>query len=269
MVSFLFWNINKRPIQGIISNLVVRHQVDILMLAECEIPVAVMLQTLNEQADYHYVPEIGCEKIKIYARYERGFIQPVFETKRTTVRHLALPGMTDIFVAVSHLPSKLYQNESSQAIECIELAREIRRIEDEAGHSRTVLVGDLNMNPFEDGVVGAAGLHAVMSQRIARRGARTVQGRDYRFFYNPMWSLMGDESMGPTGSYFHSSSEHRAYFWHMFDQVLVRPALLDMFDFKSLSIVEADGSQSLLNEDDTPNADVASDHLPLHFRLNL
>jgi hypothetical protein len=56
-----------------------------------------------------------------------------------------------------------------------------------------VLVGDFNMNPFQEGVVAANGLNAVMARRVAaRRRTRVVQEREYPFFYNPMWGHFGD-----------------------------------------------------------------------------
>ena len=75
-----------------------------------------------------------------------------------------------------------------------------------------MLVGDLNMNPFEDGLVKTTGLHSVMSKSKAKEFSRVVQGRTYPFFYNPMWNLLGDETQGPPGTYYYSSSEHKAFF---------------------------------------------------------
>ena len=37
------------------------------------------------------------------------------------------------------------------------------------------------------------------------------------YFYNPMWSLFGDFSPGPPGTYYYSESAHNAFFWYMFE----------------------------------------------------
>ena len=88
-----------------------------------------------------------------------------------------------------HGPSKASGwEEDSLAMQATEFADDIAHVEENAGHQRTILVGDFNMNPFETGMVAARGLHGVMSRHIAQRGSRTVQGRSYPFFYNPMWS---------------------------------------------------------------------------------
>jgi len=238
------------------------------MFVECSIAPDVLLQTLNQsnRFDYHYAPGIGCRRVHVFTRFSREFVPPVFETDRLTIRHLRLPARTDILLAVVHFPSKLHWDEQSQALECTQLADLIRREEENIGHSRTVLVGDLNMNPFEAGVVGARGLHGVMCRRIAERRARVVQGTLYPFFYNPMWSLLGDASPGPPGTYYRGGSEHVVFFWNMFDQVLIRPELLQLFSGQDLEILQSDGATSLVSASGLPDC---SDHLPILFSLRL
>ena len=76
MTSFLFWNINKKNLQRSIANLVRRHEIDVLMLAECEIEIDVLLRELNEghKFDYYHSPGIACEKIEVFIQFPRKFI---------------------------------------------------------------------------------------------------------------------------------------------------------------------------------------------------
>jgi hypothetical protein len=132
---------------------------------------------------------------------------------------------------------------------------------------RTLLVGDFNMNPFEPGLVAAAGLNAVMSRQVAARTTRTVQGREYRFFYNPMWGCFGDGRSHTAGSYFYDSGEHVNYFWNVFDQVLIQPELAIDFSNDQLKILTSSGGRSLVRQDGRPDDENSSDHLPLVFEL--
>lgn len=182
---------------------------------------------------------------------------------------MELPGITDILLACVHFVSKLYWDEVSQTMECVELSSAIMDTEKKVGHSRTILVGDLNMNPFEDGVISANGLNGVMSRQIASKRVRVVQGREYPFFYNPMWNLFGDESEGPPGTFYYSSSKHKTFFWNIFDQVLIRPDLLPFYNVNDLEIIKSDGHISLLTADNLPDTNTASDHLPVFFRLGI
>ena len=86
-----------------------------------------------------------------------------------------------ILLAAAHFISKSNFSEGEQALLAVELAKEILRVEEVVGHERTVLVGDLNMKQFEDGVIGANALHAVMTKQLAGKGSRVVQGAAYRF----------------------------------------------------------------------------------------
>jgi hypothetical protein len=123
------------------------------------------------------------------------------------------------------------------------------------------------MDPFEAGIIGAVGLHAVMSRQIAARDIRTVQGRDYRLFYNPMWGHFGDAKSSTAGSYYYDSAQHVNYFWHMFDQVLIRPELAERFDSSHVKIVTSLAERSLVRPDGRPDAATCSDHLPVVFEL--
>lgn len=220
MTTFLFWNLNGNSLEGLIAELAELHQIDVLILAECEIPTHLMLGALNSNGDIlFHLTDSQCEKIVIYSRFSREFIQKKFDSKRLTVRRLALPGREELLLAALHYPDKRNWKDESQAFECVDLAETISRIEEEVGHSRTALVGDFNMNPFESGIVSAKGLNAVMSRNVAARYSRTVQGKEYPFFYNPMWGHLGDAVEGPPGTHYYPESEHVAYFWHMFDQV--------------------------------------------------
>ncbi len=272
MTSFLFWNLNRKPLQDMVASLALHYEVDVLMLVECSIEPGVLLRTLNRDdgADYSYALGVSRGKAEIYTRFPCEFLRPKQDQDRLTIRHLRLPGRSDILLAVTHYPSKMHWSDADQASQCGPLlAQPIQLAEDDVGHRRTLLVGDLNMNPFEHGMVEASGLHAVMTRRIAERRARIVQGREYPFFYNPMWGLFGDASPGPPGTYYNRRPKPREYFWHMFDQVLIRPDLLPLFRNEDLEIVTSDGSTSLLTRNQLPDGTVASDHLPLFFRLAL
>lgn len=272
MITFLFWNINSRPITHIVSDITLKNDIDVLMLVESNIPPENLLRNLNKdtmQPQYRFPSGIICESIHVYTRFSKRFTRVVVESNRLTIRSIDLPGLSPILLAVTHLPSKLHWKESSQTIESTLVAADINIAEDKEGHSRTILVGDLNMNPFEPGVVSAGALNSVITRDLAKRDSRTVQKRDYSFFYNPMWGLFGDSTPGPPGTYYYPSSEHTAYFWNIFDQVLVRPALLDKFDTEELSILDRHGANSLLTDHGLPNKNYASDHLPIRFKLDL
>lgn len=82
-----------------------------------------------------------------------------------------------------------------------------------------------------------------------------------------MWGFFGDQTPGPAGTYYRGSSEMVEQFWHIFDQVLLRPAL--MYKITDLTIVDNIAGQSLLSSGDVPSKNTYSDHLPISFQLGL
>jgi exonuclease III len=264
---FLFWNINRKPLAKAVADLALADQIDVVILVECEVDPVTLLLALNSEtgSDFHYSPG-NSKAIRIFTRFSRDFLRPIWESDRISIRRLALPARSEILLAAAHLPSGLHWNRRSQNDECGELARLIAAEEEKVGHRRTVVVGDFNVNPFDPGMISTVGLHAVSSRQIASRKARTVQGREYPFFYNPMWGHFGDAAGDTAGSYFYDSAQHVNYFWNMFDQVLMRPDLAGRFDSTQLRIVKSVGAQSLVRPDGRPDPRF-SDHLPFVFEL--
>jgi hypothetical protein len=93
-----------------------------------------------------------------------------------------------------------------------------------------------------------------------------VDGEDRKFFYNPMWGRYGDETHGPPGTYYRRGGQISP-FWHIFDQVLLRPSLLQYYSSNAVEIVGEIGGRSLLR-DGRINQSI-SDHLPIFLRLEV
>ncbi|HEX8197713.1 MAG TPA: hypothetical protein VF571_16090 [Pyrinomonadaceae bacterium] len=271
-MNFLFWNINRKPLQDLLAVLVREHSVDVLILAECEINDVTLLETLNENQSPKYgiaLSYIPNPRIKIFTTLPRESFRPLGDEGNAAFRLLRPPIGEEIILVAVHLSSKLHQSDAEQAFNATRLGRSVREFELEIGHTKTLIVGDLNMNPFEHGLVAAETFHAVMTKEIALRNSRTVSGEEKMFFYNPMWGLFGDNTPGAPGTYYYGSGNQVNYFWNIFDQILIRPSLLPYFDEKNLHILSNVGVKSLLNRKGSPNASFASDHLPILFQLSI
>ena len=270
-MKFLFWNIYKKPLQNLVGELANEQNIDVVILAENEIDDLPFLQSLNKgRSRNKFSPSIHYTKrgITIFTNFMRSWLRPVRDTHRISISELDHPLFEKILLVAVHLPSKLYGSHTDSFINAIELREEIETIENIMGHKRTILVGDMNMNPFEEGMVAAKAIHGVMDKRIAYKKQRKVNGKLHPFFYNPMWKFLGDETEGPPGTY-HYDAGQISYFWNTFDQVLIRPDLIKGFIVSDLKIITQIGNQSLLRENGVPNKTLASDHLPIVFKINL
>lgn len=216
MTTFLCWNLNKKPLQQLIANIATSRDVDVVILLECHISVATLLQTLNQPGEqiFQYAKayadiqgEAPTRPIKILTRFHPDFLESLEDGRGLTIRHLRPPLRTEAILVVGHLRSKLHRRDTSQMFDCADLANTIARTESRIGHSRTILVGDFNMNPFEDGMVAARGLNATMLRRQAMKAFREIQDNKYLFFYNPMWGHFGDGEHKPPGTYYYHGSD--------------------------------------------------------------
>ena len=268
-MNFLFWNCGRSRLGRTISKLAHQHEIDVIVLAEVTDTPAQLLAELNKNSSFLFDFSQGqCKKICMFTRFPGEWATPVHEASRYTIRRLCLPAKEEVLLVAAHLPSPLHLSESSRNASCADLAYDIRRVERQEQHTRTILVGDLNVNPFDAGAVNASGLHGVISRHIAAAGSRTVDGQDYPFFYNPMWSLYGDQTAGPPATYHYRAPGHNALFWHMYDQVMIRRDLIDGFNPNSLRIIDTDGFTSFLSKVGVPDKDKFSDHLPIVFEVN-
>lgn len=267
----MFWNVGaKNDVSDLVARACREHEVDILVLAEFGRPLSELLEGVNAGADRPLtVPFNPSTRLTILARYSPDALRPVQDLNGVAVRHLQPPVGADILVVGVHLPSQMFYGVDDLALYATEVSRVVAEAEAAVGHTRTIVVGDFNMNPFDLGIAGSHGLHAVSNRVVASRGSRKIQNTVHEFFYNPMWARLGDRPTGPPGTYYRADSKPFTLFWHAFDQVLIRPALLDRFSDDDLLVLTDIDGVSLTKSGFVPDTDSASDHLPLVFKIDI
>jgi endonuclease/exonuclease/phosphatase family metal-dependent hydrolase len=271
-VNCLFWNTGGSDLTDALVKIVQTHAVDLLVLAESEeIAVGPFLKAVNDKegTNFRFHNAVGQERLRVFSSLPAKSVSKKFDTGGVSIRHVRPPVNDDFILVAVHLPSKLRWQEREQQDICPRIRNYIETVETQIGHQRTIVVGDLNMNPFEHGVVSSEGFHAVMTRRDAAKKSRTVMGEQRHFFYNPMWKHFGDCTDNTPGTCYFPRSTPLSYYWNMFDQVLVRPDLLNAFPDDGLSILTKTGESQLVDKNGRPDSKLSSDHLPILFRLDL
>lgn len=152
-MKFLFWNLNKKRIRELVVRLVHEQDVDVLILAECVLGWDGIVEELNREVpEYRYAWGV-CDHLVFFTRFHDSYLRPLAETSRVSIRRLTRPGCLPLLVAAAHLPSKVGYSDDSQIFDAVRLSRMIEEVEESEGHHRTLLLGDLNMNPFEKGMI--------------------------------------------------------------------------------------------------------------------
>ncbi|MEB3229745.1 MAG: endonuclease/exonuclease/phosphatase family protein [Leptolyngbyaceae bacterium] len=279
MATFLFWNLNGKALIQEVTQLCDTHSVDVLIVAEIvgtrETAIeakrreTAIQKSLVSKTGMSYVTEHNdfSKKLKFFFRYPSQSIAKVFDDNGLSIREITPSTGQPILVAAVHLSSKLWSGSEDQTYVARSVIKGIEESEENVSHSRTLVIGDFNMNPFEGGLIDADAFHGVMTQQIAQEKSRKVHGLERSYFYNPMWGRMGDISDGPPGTYYYRGSTSRQFFWNTFDQVLLRPDLLRFFKKENLKVITEIDNFKLIKSSKI-NKDDFSDHLPILIELS-
>ena len=269
MPSFVFWNAQRGLRLDRIRQLVDDYEPDFLLVAEGKDPPAAILKRLTGAVKGRYRFVSGSEdNVRVFTPYSSTLVKRLdrVQEEKVVVFRIALPFVEPFLLAAVHLRSRLHLDHPEDLIGYArEAHEEIARHEATTGILRTVVVGDFNMNPYDRGMVSADGFHAFMDRWQVRKPERTANGRSRRKFYNPMWSLMGDLSRGPSASYYRPPGRSGPG-WQMFDGVILRPEIIGAFLPDELELIATPpfGTASGI-----PDKARGSDHFPLRFTLNV
>lgn len=275
VLTCLFWNFkcDLPDREAMVARLAVEQSVDLLVLAESPTDPDLVLAELRKFAVEFDFPTNQHERFQIFTKFNGQYLTNLERHDRLSVHRLCLPSTREVNFAVIHFYDRRNNHPEAQASFARDVYLTVHNAEDNAGHTRTVVVGDFNMNPFEKGMVDAVGGFGAMASRelAIRNSSEGMIGQ--RRFYNPSWSRLG--SAFPPGTYYWNNvSDPLNIFWHSIDQVLVRPALLDFFrdeDFRILtSLMSPEGGTIDLFRSTGKHWKVeVSDHLPILFKLEL
>ena len=268
-MRYLFWNTNKysEDKKLVIKEIIQYYSCDIIALVEYNSNLEDLLYDLNLKSEkqYYIFKDSGFtenDRIKIITTHK---ITKWYDYGYYKILYLSHESIDDQLLTIVHFPSKCNDSYGAQAI-AIEVKRMIEEIENELKTSNTIIMGDFNMNPFEIGMVASYALHAISSKNDAKDEDRSIYYRDNKMFYNPMWSFLGEQSKSH-GTYYYRASGTVCYFWNAFDQVIVRPSIIEYLNEDTIEIIRSINGFQLCKSNGRPNSDVFSDHLPLYFEI--
>ncbi len=264
-MKVFFWNTHKNEkIDPYIYDFVEENRCDIIILAEYQNSIIGLCDLLSLlQMDLYPWLENVCDKIKIIS--VKDYRATLLRDDHRYCIYSLRSAWGIMLLAALHLPSKLYYEPSDTEALARKIRNDIEEEEERAGHRKTFVVGDFNADPFENACINADCFHALPSGAEAKKGSRTVAGCSYSTFYNPMWNLFGDFDH-TAGTYFYDKNQIHMYQWNIYDQVILRPGLIDCFVKDSLRIVQDIKGRSLLEKNGRPDRSI-SDHLPLYFEI--
>ncbi len=260
-MKYFFWNTHNEKINKLLEAIILKNMYDIVILAEYNDNINELIDRLYERdMNYQNISTSKDERITFLTKQKK--FKAAFSEQYFTIRLFKLSKEDIKIVCGVHLPGKGYAEDGDRRVILQEIVEKVEQLETKYKTKKTIIVGDFNANPFENCMVEATGLHSVSSSEIAKKLSRNVKGKTYNMFYNPMWNKFGDFE-GTPGTYYYRKSVVREVFWNIFDQVIIRPQIIDKFNKKSLNIIHEIDDESLIRN----NKIIISDHLPLEFEI--
>jgi len=271
-----FWNINCKNLSDNLIDFVTEQQIDILVLAE--IDDNTILEFLTKSRAIHKNQPFSRinnhNTVALLSKYNADVFpeENRLVSRRWLIYSVNIPTVICFNLACVHFHSKVNWAKESLALECVNFSRDISIVEDKTGCDETILIGDFNMNPFEDGIVAANGLNAIQDLEYVSKNpnGRNIDGIDYKYFYNPMWNFFGDFKK-PLGTHYCRPGGHISQEWNIYDQIMFRGTIkkyLDNNDYVKI-IDEIRSEKIITKEFGRPKDAKYSDHLPIVLKLRI
>ena len=263
-MKFLFWNIQKKPLTAQITELILESKCHLYAFAEASDET---IEAVIEQLQSKYntrcslLPTPGCDKIKLIVLdplSSLSHISLLNQSKDFSLIKIDLPGLA-LIVGFVHLPAKLHRTPEQSRRACERLRDQIVEEEEIHGTDNSIVIGDFNVNPFEMPMISFTGMVATNGIACSQRDTIICDGESQRLFYNPMWTLYADHKERP-GSHKYIRTGEDVVSWHFLDQVIMRPTLINHFNFDALTLIKKTENYYLTNSRHIPDP---SDHLPL------
>ena len=232
-MKILFWNTHRNSnINAYIISLVIDYAIDILVVAEYNSNQDELSELLKD-CEQRLVKcnTWGCDRLNVWSNY--GNIESGVQGSYHSIQII----QNQFVLCCVHLFTDLYGDRSDERLEEIrQIMYDICTIENRIRSQRTIIIGDFNEMPYGKGCLNANGFHGLPALETEDKPTRTVNGREYRKFYNPMWNLLGDFSY-PPGTYFLDQSRLHNPMWYILDQVIISKDVMPLFNKKNLKIL--------------------------------
>lgn len=265
-MKFIFWNINKNPLVDEIAELVEESRCDIAAFAEADKEtINQVIDRLKEkyQIDCSLYENPGCDRIKIIVI---GQPEISLLNQNSYFSLIKIKGANRaLIVGFVHFPSQKHCGLDALGDMCARFRSQIVVEEDRCNIQDSMVMGDFNVNPFEQPMISFRSMGATNGQDCNQRGAITSYEVSNKLFYNPMWTLYATHKERP-GGYRYPNTQNHVLTWHFLDQVIIRPSLIEHFNFESLQLIKATSTVNYLNNNQFPTI---SDHFPLMCEVEI
>ncbi len=255
-LKILFWNLNGNDITDLIIEIMTSENIDVALFAEFNGVDYTKISVLNNE--YNLIKSLNedCRVIGLVRKHLN-----VYDVQGDNNHYIIfkLEGRNCQFNIVSvHLQSQMHKQKHARAETIIKMKNNIAVYE--AENPNTIVIGDFNIDPFDELMSSYYYLHAVSFRELMETDFIEHYKEKYKKFYNPMLGLI-TENEKLYGSYYYTDIE--SIYWHFYDQCLLRKEALKYFD--GVCVIKKIGDIELIKNKKPDNK--ISDHLPIILSL--
>ena len=169
-MKYLFWNThNNEKINSVLCDLIIENGISIVVLCEYSAKINELIELLDiDGASMQQVPTIGCDRIHILG--ETGIrLEPQLQTDRASIQVIN----DNTILCGVHLESQIYSDNADRREIAIEqIVDDIQNLEKELNTKKTIIVGDFNINPYDQSCISARYFHGIPIYEEAKRESR-------------------------------------------------------------------------------------------------
>lgn len=178
-MRFLFWNThNNKDINHILCDIIVEQKINVAILAEYEDIIEDLINNLDlKGVKMKCYPSIGCDRLTIF-----GTLRAVRQSRQSKYYSMQIINDKWLLCGV-HLPSQMWADERTQILAFQSVVHDIELAEKESSLDKSIVVGDFNQNPYDDGCLGALGFHGIPISDEAQKLSRMIYDTEYKMFY--------------------------------------------------------------------------------------
>ncbi len=264
LVKIISWNINKKPNEKYVYDLIKENSIDVIFLIEANTFSTETFKNNDKANEYKIIDKL-CKNenflciAKNIITIENVTVHKRFETYRIIINeNLCL-------VTVVHLESK--NNGETKALvdhgtTICNIKEDIKGMKEKYNIDKSFILGDFNCNPFETEMVAYNCFNSTLFKDIIEEQSITKhEDIAYERLYNPIITILNENTKNYGSIY---RSDQVSIIWHSFDQVLFDINMMKLYE--TGEFIKTIGSVSLINKC-KPNTSI-SDHLPLLIKFS-
>ena len=259
-IRILFWNIKRSAVNvERILKYGRAEEIDIILL--CETPFDFSTKDLFGYRKLEHYDINNKRGIEVFLRDKTKDPKTYYKEKK---RYCLFRSVAEeISIIVAHLNSDRTPNAKKyRDADFYSLMEDIKSIETRYDEN-VLLVGDFNINLFDDKMFSILGLNARLFRYQMEKKVARVHEIERDLFYNPMLQIYKDSFDGslPNGTYYKDTDIE----WFCYDHVLMKYPLVKRFKNDSLQLVCMLEENYLVRDNKMVLG--YSDHLPIRFEI--